>query len=173
MINSDPTRSTAPRNDASITDSDHQLWRADPEGEHARLLTRASFHVDAVAISPDDQSIAVRGGYDGGHMKIFVLPASGGIPQPILPGDVEQGSLTWSPDGTKIAFGDVPEAYGVPSGNERLHIYNLRSRRIEDVPQSEGLWSARWSPDGRYLAATTIADRALRMLDLVTGACLV
>lgn len=151
-----------------ITDSDHRLWRADPDGQDARRLTAGSFHVDAAAIAPDGKTIAVRGAFDDQRMKIYLVPAVGGPPAPIVSEDVEQGSPTWSPDGTRIAFGDVPEMYGFPTGNERLHIFDLHSRRIEDVPQSEGLWSSRWSPDGRYLAATTIAQRSLRLFDFGT-----
>jgi hypothetical protein len=34
-----------------------------------------------------------------------------------------------------------------------LRIIDLRSGRISALPGSQGLWSPRWSPDGRYIAA--------------------
>jgi len=34
-----------------------------------------------------------------------------------------------------------------------LHILNLKTREVTVVPHSAGLFSPRWSPDGRYLLA--------------------
>jgi hypothetical protein len=36
------------------------------------------------------------------------------------------------------------------------------------VAGSEGLWSSRWSPDGRYLAATKIVDRTVMLFTFAT-----
>ena len=70
-------------------------------------------------------------------------------------------------DGERIAFGDVPAAYGLATGGECIHIYDLAKRTTTDVPGSVGLWSSRWSPDGRFIAATRITDRALMLYDVV------
>lgn len=40
----------------------------------------------------------------------------------------------------------------VPRSNV-IHILNLLTRKSEMLPHSEGFWSPRWSPDGRYIAA--------------------
>ena len=82
---------------------------------------------------------------------------------------MEQGSPTWSSDGMRIAFGDVPEVYGQPTGTECIHIYDLATRTVTDVSGSAGLWSSRWSPDGRYIAATRIRDRALMLYDVIAN----
>ncbi len=37
------------------------------------------------------------------------------------------------------------------------------------VPGSKGLWTARWSPDGRYLAAMTTDNRKLMLYDFRAG----
>jgi hypothetical protein len=39
------------------------------------------------------------------------------------------------------------------TGRLVIHILNLKTHQVSDVPGSEGLWTARWSPDGRYIAA--------------------
>ena len=37
------------------------------------------------------------------------------------------------------------------------------------MPGSEGLWTARWSPDGRYIAALTEDSRSLMLFDFRAG----
>lgn len=60
----------------------------------------------------------------------------------------------WSPDSASVVFGCVP---GPNSGLSRetavLRIVDLKSGHISILPGSQGLWSPRWSPDGRYIAA--------------------
>jgi Tol biopolymer transport system component len=56
----------------------------------------------------------------------------------------------WAPDGKRIAYGRNAIA-----GEDELsiQILDLDSRRVTTLPGSENLYSPRWSPDGRYLAA--------------------
>lgn len=56
---------------------------------------------------------------------------------------------SWSPDGHKIVFSTLKEqgAY-----NSVLRVLDLVSHQITTVPGSEGIWSPRWSPDGRFIA---------------------
>jgi Tol biopolymer transport system component len=145
---------------------DFTLWRANADGTKPRQLTFAPWHVDAFAWSPDGRRFAIRAMPEHGrHTKIYMLPADGGVALPLEQGDLEQGSPTWSPDGTRIAFGDVPETYGQATGTECIHIYDLATRTSTDIPGSAGLWSSRWSPDGRFIAATRITDRLLMLYD--------
>jgi DNA-binding winged helix-turn-helix (wHTH) protein/Tol biopolymer transport system component len=147
-----------------ITHSDSMLWRARADGSEPHQLTFAPWYVEASAWSPDGRRLAIRARRSPGkHAKVYLMSAEGGTPEPLDPRDVEQGSPTWSPDGTKLTFGDVPEFYGHPGGGEMIHIYDLTDRRISDVAGSGGLWSSRWSPDGRHLAATRIVDRMLML----------
>jgi hypothetical protein len=39
---------------------------------------------------------------------------------------------------------------------------DMRTRKVTTLPGSEGLYSTRWSPDGRYIAA--MPDDHLRLL---------
>jgi WD40 repeat protein len=45
----------------------------------------------------------------------------------------------------------------------------LKERRLSVVPGSEGLWTARWSPDGRYIVALTEDSRSLMLFDFRAG----
>jgi Tol biopolymer transport system component len=47
-------------------------------------------------------------------------------------------------------------------------VLDLNTRRISHLPGSEGLWSPRWSPDGRYLAAISGYSEKLMLYDLRT-----
>jgi Tol biopolymer transport system component len=61
---------------------------------------------------------------------------------------------TWSPDGNSIAFG-VPSESARASKEDALHIIDLKTRQVTGIPGSAGLFSPRWSPDGRFILAIT------------------
>jgi WD40 repeat protein len=44
----------------------------------------------------------------------------------------------------------------------------MKTRQVTDVPGSEGLFSPRWSPDGRYLLAMKADFQKLKLYDLTT-----
>jgi Tol biopolymer transport system component len=55
---------------------------------------------------------------------------------------------TWSADGESVAYDDAL------SGKFReIAILDLATQKSSKVPGSDGLRSARWSPDGKYLVA--------------------
>jgi Tol biopolymer transport system component len=45
---------------------------------------------------------------------------------------------------------------------------DLTTRRAEIVPGSQGLFSPRWSPDGRYLVAMPLDQRKLMLFDIAS-----
>lgn len=44
----------------------------------------------------------------------------------------------------------------------------MKTRQISTLPGSEGLYSPRWSPDGRYIAALRVGSETLQILDVRT-----
>ena len=54
------------------------------------------------------------------------------------------------------------------SGQLVIHILSLKTGQLSQVPGSEGLWTARWSPDGRYIAALTQDSCNLMLFDFRT-----
>jgi len=38
----------------------------------------------------------------------------------------------------------------------RIRVLDLQTRQLSVLPGSYGLWTARWSPDGRYIAALVV-----------------
>jgi DNA-binding winged helix-turn-helix (wHTH) protein/Tol biopolymer transport system component len=145
------------------------LWRSNIDGTEKRQLTLPPFEADTPAWSPDEKWVAVRGRFPGEHKKVYLIPAGRGSPAAITRDDEEQGIPTWSADSARIAFGDVPPKWEQPTGTEVIHVYGINTRQFSIVPDSRGLWTARWSPDGRYLAALTIRGQELRMFDFQTG----
>jgi len=100
----------------------------------------------------------------GQKSKLYTVSADGGTPRKIMPEDPqEQYDPTWSLDGTKIAFGGPPA-----DPNTTIRILDVRTNQISTVPGSKGLYSSRWSPDGRYLAAMPFASRSLMLFDFAT-----
>ena len=80
-----------------------------------------------------------------------------------MPEDVEEDDPTWSADGTRLAFGR--DSHG---GNRDIQIVDLKTRQASTLPGSKGLFSPRWSPDGRYLAALSIDSKKLVLYDFKT-----
>jgi len=146
---------------------DGVLWRADGRGSSVRRLTPPEFTVHGSEWSPDGTLIALYAEEVGKQAKGYLIPASGGEPRPLSPADVAQGIPTWSQDGRFLAFGDVPETWPEAVGSERIHLFDRMTGTTTDVPGSTGLWSSRWSPDGRYIAALTIdRDQQLSVFDV-------
>ena len=82
--------------------------------------------------------------------SLYVLDADGGAPVQLTFGTAKerQADPVWSPDGARIAF-----STDGGSGREKLQMMDMTSKQPQDLVSGDGLWSPRWSPDGRYIAA--------------------
>ena len=49
-----------------------------------------------------------------------------------------------------------------------VYILALKTRTASKLPGSDGLYSPRWSPDGRYIAAITLDSLKIMLFDLST-----
>jgi Tol biopolymer transport system component len=82
-----------------------------------------------------------------------------------------QADPAWSSDGQSIMFGLPPENFGAGGPDEirRLYRYDLRTGTTTEVPGSEGLFSPRSAPNGRYIVAMTADFQGLSVLDTTTS----
>ena len=70
---------------------------------------------------------------------------------------------TWSPDGKRIAFGRL--AFG---DNKDIEVLDLQTHQVSVLPGSQGIFSPRWSPDGRFLVAVGGDSRKLVLFNFQT-----
>ena len=127
------------------------LWRSKLDGSSRLQLTYPPMYPVLPRWSPDGKKIlffefAINAEKPA---RIYEIGTEGGSPHPLMPNDRRQQlDPGWSPDGNKIVFGGE-------SNNPAsiIRILDLASHELSTVPGSEGLFSPRWSHDGRTLAA--------------------
>ncbi len=146
------------------------LWRSKPDGSSRTQLTYAPMQTHAPRWSPDGTQIVFMASRPGKPWKIFVIPAEGGTPREVTTGDRgqgdhNQGDPTWTPKGDSIVFAGMPwlEYGGAPGPN--IHVADLKTSQVSDVPGSENLFSPRCSQDGRYVAALSADSSKLMLYD--------
>jgi len=143
------------------------LWRARVDGSQRTQLTYWPLYAELPRWSPDGKQIAFVGSDAGKPWKIFLISPEGGTSQELLPQDRQESDATWSPDGKQIAFGRP--SYGVGTTELDIQVLDLSTHQTTRIPDSPGLFSPRWSPDGKYLAALTSDSKSLMRYDFKTG----
>jgi DNA-binding winged helix-turn-helix (wHTH) protein/Tol biopolymer transport system component len=144
---------------------DRTLWRSRIDGSERMQLTFAPMETLLPRWSPDGAVIALAARSPGNPWNVYMVPASGGLPQPLAPSPDQQATPAWSPDGNVIAFAGAPWENGFAPNSTPIQLLDLRTRQSTILPGSESLWSPRWSPNGRYLVAETNDSQELRLFD--------
>jgi Tol biopolymer transport system component len=144
------------------------LWRSTVEGEQRLQLTSPPIQVALPRWSPDGTRISFMGEYPEKPPRIFMVPADGGALEPLTRGANANGyDSTWSPDGKSLALGSFPGSEpGLPNAELVIHILNVTTHQLSVLPHSAGLYSPRWSPDGRYIAALSMDSARLLLFNL-------
>jgi len=152
------------------TDNKGTLWRARADGSDLLRVTPETMDVFLARWSPDGSRLAVMAREPGHAWRLYLVSAQGGELHPLLQENRNAGDPSWSPDGRSILFGRVNDRMGREEAQRSLEILNLRDSSVTEVPASTGLFSPRWSPDGRYIAALTLDQRRVQLLVLATRA---
>ena len=140
------------------------LWRSKLDGSQRIQLTYPPLTPVLPSWSPDGQQIVFYGLLPGQNSKIYTVSAGGGTPHQTMPEDPqEQYDPTWSADGTRIAFGGPPA-----DPNSTIRIFDVGTHQVSTLPVSNGLYSPRWSPDGRYIVGMPFQSRSLMLFDFAT-----
>jgi Tol biopolymer transport system component/DNA-binding winged helix-turn-helix (wHTH) protein len=147
-------------------DSAGLLWRANVDGSDKVQLTPESLRVFMATWSPDGNQLALMGRREGQPWQIFLLSANGGSPERLMSQDLNVADPSFAPDGKSLVFGGVPDLMGQGHTPRSLEILELASNRTKEIAHSQGLFSPRWSPDGRYIAALTLDQQKLMLYDV-------
>jgi Tol biopolymer transport system component len=149
-----------------VTVPDGALWRSRANGTERLQLTPAGERAALPHWSPDGKQIAYVSMQPGDSWKISLVPTAGGKAEPILSEDGSQIDANWSPDGMRLMFGD----FAHDAGGLSIRVLDLKTHATTIIPGSKGLFSPRWSPDGRYIAALSPDNTALMLFDFNTQA---
>jgi eukaryotic-like serine/threonine-protein kinase len=159
---------------AWISYPDSSLWRSALDGSQKLQLITPPLQGETPRWSPDGSQIAFTAIRSGEPTRVYVESASGSGLRPLTNGECGRAGESdpiWSPDGASIIFAcnAANPSAGLKPEDAVLRAVDLQSGRISVLPGSQGLWSPRASPDGRYLGALSLARQPHLMLyDLKT-----
>ncbi len=139
------------------------LWRSKLDGSERLQLSFPPLQVASPRWSPEGTQIAFMGRVPGKLWQIYVVSAQGGTPQQVVSDERNESEPDWSPSGNQLVFSQLPEVESTAANKGSVRILDLKTRQISIVPKSEGLYWARWSGDGRYIAASTAHQSALSL----------
>jgi len=142
---------------------DLSLWRSRADGSEALRLIGRPMEVELSSWSPDGRQIAFMGREPGRRWKIYLVSRDGGTMQEAASSEDSQGAPTWSPDGSRLAYGNV-DCYQTQTC--WIRTLNLKTKEVTKLPGSHGFRTARWSPDGKYIAAFQPESHELMLFDL-------
>jgi hypothetical protein len=139
------------------------LWRSRVDGTERMQLTTPPLSVAEPRWSPDGTRIAFTGWVPREHFRVFVVSAEGGPPELVAEAHNDGVDPTWAPDGNSLIFGPSQwSAHGISS-------VDLSTGRVSIIPESEGLYTPRMSPDGRFIVAgNASANNKLLLFDQQT-----
>ena len=140
------------------------LWQSKIDGSDRHQLTFAPMEVGLPRWSPMGTQIAFAGNEPGKSWKVYALPTDGGNPEQLTSGDLDDLDPTWSPDGNSLAFAGRDTLARISKENA-IRILDLKTRQVTTLPDSAGLYSPRWSPDGAHLMAMTADYSKLKLYD--------
>jgi tricorn protease len=145
-------RFPAVHGDLVVFTAEGDLWSVSIHGGIPRRLTSNSGMESRATISPDGQSIAFLGQYEGPN-EVYTMPVGGGVPQRRT-WDGESAPVGWANDGRllihTLRYSNLPDAKLVLLDNRGGH---------EILPLAEGAEAA-YSADGRTLFFTRYQKQA-------------
>jgi Tol biopolymer transport system component len=131
--------------DLPLTASVHVVAKRDYRHRVRNLDSRDSRDVKGIAspvVSRDGEQVAFRA-----LNTIYLLPATGGRPKPVVSDGFFNSDPDFSPDGTKLVYASDKE------GTADLWLYDITAGTSSILTELPGAQTApRWSPDGKKIA---------------------
>ena len=151
---------------AYVTYPEGTLWRSKVDGSERMQLTYPPMYPMLPRWSPTGKTIMFFEFERAGKpSRIYQISCDGGTPRELIPSDTEhQVDPNWSPDGNKVVFAGNPS-----QSNSEIKIFEVATGKISSLPYSQGMFSPRWSPDGRYIGALSADSSRLMLFDNQTG----
>jgi Tol biopolymer transport system component/DNA-binding winged helix-turn-helix (wHTH) protein len=149
---------------AWLNSSDGSLWRSRADGRDRIELATPPQHIFSMKWSPDNRRLALMAEEPGSPWKLYLIDADGGIPIRLLNEDRNEADPDWSADGQSIVFGRLPDRMDSRQP-KAIYLLNIQTHKVTEIPGSAGLFSPRLSPDGRYIAAIRLDQKALLVFD--------
>jgi Tol biopolymer transport system component len=149
-----------------IRHDDRSLWRSRPDGSDLLQLTARPMQVFMMHWSPDGRQLVLMGRQPGKPWKVYTMDADGGHLQEVLDEARSEADPDWSPDGKSLVFGRLPDLMAEASQPKAIYMVVLATKAMTKLPGSDGLFSPRWSADGKYIAALSIDQKKLMLFDI-------
>src|SRR5688572_7740601 len=124
------------------------LWAVGRDGGQANRLTTGLGREFSPRFSPDGQSIAFTGEYDG-NVDIYVIPAAGGVPRRLTYHPGADQLSGWTPDGKSVLFVSGRQA----ESGRTAQLFTMAVDGVQPtlVPLPMA-YEGSYSPDGARLA---------------------
>lgn len=153
---------------AWIRQDDDTLWRSRGDGSSRLLLTGRPMQAFMMHWSPDGRRLVLMGRQPGKPWKIYTMDADGGHLQEVLDEARSEADPDWSPDSKMLVFGRLPDLMAEASQPKAIYTVDLATKTMTKLPGSDGLFSPRWSADGKFIAALSIDQKKLMLFDTAT-----
>jgi Tol biopolymer transport system component/DNA-binding winged helix-turn-helix (wHTH) protein len=153
---------------AWIRQDDGSLWRSRVDGSGRMQLTSRPMQVFMMHWSPDARHLVLMARQPGVPWKIYTMDSDGGHPQEVLDEERSEADPDWSPDENTLVFGRLPDLMAEASQPKAIYLIDLSTRKFTKLPGSDGLFSPRWSANGKYIAALSIDQKKLMLFDVAT-----
>jgi tricorn protease len=128
------------------------LWSVPRDGGRTTRLTTGVGVETAPVFSPDGNTIAFAGEYDG-NTDVFTIPATGGVPFRVTYHPAVDVPVGWSPDGKRILFRSSRLSF-----SRFTQLYSIPAQGgVAEVLPLPMAYQGQYAPDGKEIAYTPLS----------------